>query len=721
MTTAKERHALDSMFNPASVALIGASASPEKMGGRRWKTLVEGGFTGPLYPINPGAAEVRGHKAYKSIRDVPGPIDLAVIAVAPDYVPGIVRDCAEFGVKNVVVITAGFGEINQSGKLVEREMVRTMQAAGGRLVGPNCSGLYSAAGKMNVGGWDVPPGPIGLVSQSGNMALDFCQMARERGIGFSRYLTIGNAADVRTGDMVDYLLWDCETEVILAYIEGFGPGEGRRLFELVRGHPNRKPIVVLKPGRSETGRSAALSHTGSLAGEDRVVAAAFRQCGIIRVGEVEEAWALALALGGVRSSLSSRAVAVLTDGGGHATLFCDTAGMFDLTTPRLGPTAEQALRSLLPPRCPVVNPIDFAGVAEGDPEVIPKALEICLADEAIGSAVMLGHFGGYHKIGGATLLPLEQAAAQQVVAVARRFGKPAIVHSVHSAYKLPALEILRSGGVPVCRAIEMPAKILHGMRRAAVERGRKHLAPARRSPKGATQAVESLLAQGVRSSRGRWLPEPEARAALASYGIAVPASRTVANPEDCTAAVVAFGGSAALKLIAPEALHKSEIGGVLLNVGVATAAAGFHTLMTRLPNAAGATHRVLVAPMIKSGIELVCGAFRDPQFGPVVMVGLGGVQVELLEDVAFRLAPLHEDTARELLSDLRIAKLFDGYRGAPPIAREALVDLLVRVSELIADREEIQEIDINPVFVDGKEAAVADVRIVLRETIALKS
>jgi acetyltransferase len=712
MNAPPSRHPLEAMFNPSSVALVGASASAEKMGGRRWKTLVEGGFGGPLYPINPGAAEVRGHKAYKSIRDVPGPVELAVIAVAPEHVPGVVSDCAELGVRTVIIITAGFGEISDAGKQVEKELVATMRRAGGRLVGPNCSGIFSAPGKVNVGGWDVPAGPIGLISQSGNMALDFCQMARERGIGFSRYVTIGNAVDVGTEDLLDYLLWDAETQVVLAYIEGFGPNEGRRLYDLVRTHPGRKPVVLLKPGRSETGRNAALSHTGSLAGEDRVVAAALRECGVLRATEVEEAWELALALARGPAP-ANRAVAVLTDGGGHATLFCDTAGLLGLAAPAPGPAAGASLRALLPPRCPITNPIDFAGVAEGDPDAVPKALAICLADPHVGSAVMLGHFGGYHKIGGMGLLPREEAAAREMVRVAQASGKPLIVHSVHGAHKLAPLEVLREAGIPVCRSIEMPAKILNGLRVAAEDRERSRTPSQRLSPEGAAAAVEPFILDAAESSHGRWITEPEGREVLAAYGVRVPPSTTVDNATEAARAVEQLGTPAVLKLIAPEALHKTEIGGVVLNVAPREAKEVFERLTGLLPARAGTKHRVLVTPMIRGGTELVCGAFRDPQFGPVVMAGLGGIHVELLKDVSFRLAPLDRAEAGRMLMELKVARLFEGYRGAAPLARDAMAELLVRLSELISDRAEIREIDLNPVFLDEKRASIADVRIML--------
>jgi len=290
------RHPLDPLFNPTSAAVIGASTVLHKTGGRRWRSMVESGFDGPLYPIHPTASEILGRKAYPSLREAPGPVEMAVVLVRPDLVPGAVADCVAAGVRGIVVITAGFGETGAEGRRVEQELVRVARAGGARVVGPNCAGLFSASGRVNAMGWDVPRGPIALVSQSGNMALTFGQLAREKGLGFSKLVTVGNAADIRIPEYLDYLFADPETKVIVAYLEGFGPLEGRALWELMRSHPSPKPVVVVKPGDTESGRRAALSHTGALAGEGRIVDAAFRQCGIVRAAESEDAWDAAIAL-----------------------------------------------------------------------------------------------------------------------------------------------------------------------------------------------------------------------------------------------------------------------------------------------------------------------------------------------------------------------------------------------------------------------------------------
>lgn len=277
------RQPLDYFLAPRGVAVIGASTVPHKTGGRRWRSLVEGGFPGGLYPIHPTAGEILGHRAYRSITEVPGPVELAVVLVRPELVPAIVRDCVESKVPAVVIITAGFGETGAEGRRIEQDMARAARAAGTRLVGPNCAGVFSRSGRVNVLGWTPPPGPVGLISQSGNMALTFAQLAREKGLGFSKLVTIGNAADLMLADCIDYLLEDPDTEVVVVYVEGLGPTEGRALYDVIRRHGPPKPVVVFKPGRTEAGRRAALSHTGALAGEDRIVEAAFRQCGALRV------------------------------------------------------------------------------------------------------------------------------------------------------------------------------------------------------------------------------------------------------------------------------------------------------------------------------------------------------------------------------------------------------------------------------------------------------
>jgi acetyltransferase len=695
------RHPLDPLFNPTSVAVIGASTVLHKTGGRRWRSMVESGFDGPLYPIHPTASEILGRKAYPSLRDVPGPVEMAVVLVRPDLVPAALADCVAVGVRAIVVITAGFGETGAEGKRVEQELVQVARANGARLVGPNCAGLFSGSGRVNAMGWTVPTGPIALVSQSGNMALTFGQLARAKGPGFSKLVTIGNAADVRIAEYLDYLFADPDTRVVLAYLEGFGPLEGRELWELMRRHPSPKPVIVLKPGDTDSGRRAALSHTGALAGERRIVDAAFRQCGIVRAAESEEAWDAAIALASL-PPLRRGTVAVISDGGGHATIVCDTADRCGLAVPTLAEPTQRRLSEILPARSGVTNPIDFAGQAEEEPEVVPRVVDVCLDDPEVGGVIFAGHFGGYVRIATPELGLREQTAARALVDVVRRHGKPFILHTIYAGEPLPALDILAVAGVPMYRSLEASAKAMAACWRAAARPG--PVAARRSAPDRAR--VEAILARAT----NRLLLEPEARELLAAYGVAVPAFRVAATAQAAADAARELGGRLALKLVAPELLHKSEAGGVLLDVAPEHAADAYR----RLAALGHPSARVLVTPMITAGLETVVGAFRDPQFGAVVMFGLGGVDVEALDDVTFRLAPLDASEARAMLGEIRAHRLLAAHRGRPPRDAEAVVDLIVRVGELMADLESIAELDLNPVFLLERGALVADARAVLR-------
>jgi acetate---CoA ligase (ADP-forming) len=699
------RHSLDPLFNPTSVAVIGASTVLHKTGGRRWRSMVESGFAGPLYPIHPTASAILGRKAYPSIRNVPGPVELAVILVRPDLVPAAVADSVAAGARGIVVITAGFGETGAEGKRIEHDFVGVARAGGARVVGPNCAGHFSASGRVNAIGWDVPRGPIALISQSGNMALTFGQLAREKGLGFSKLVTVGNAADVLIPEYLDYLFSDPETKVIVAYLEGFGPLEGRALWELMRTHPSPKPVVVLKPGDTESGRRAALSHTGTLAGEGRIVDAAFRQCGIVRAAESEDAWDAAIALASL-PPLRARSVVVISDGGGHATIVCDTADRSGLLVPALGEMTQRRLGEILPARSGVANPVDFAGQAEEEPEVIPRVVDVCLADPDIGAVIFAGHFGGYVRIATAELGQREEATARALAGVVRRHGKPFILHTIYAEERLPALDTLRAAGVPMYRSLEASAKALAACWRGAT----RPPAAARRRSSPERARVDAILARAV----GGVLLEPDTRELLNAYGVAVPPSQIVATPAEAARAARALGGRLALKLVSPRLVHKSEAGGVELDVAPDDAADAYRALAGRAAALGITPAPALITPMISGGLECVVGAFRDPQFGPVVMFGLGGVDVEALADVTFRLAPVDADEARAMTAEIRAHRLLGAVRGRPARDVDAAVDVLVRISELMTDLDAVAELDVNPLFLLARGAAVADARVVVK-------
>lgn len=695
---------LDAFFHPRAIAFIGATEDESKLGGRRYRSLVEGGFNGEIHPVHPRAKTLRGLTAYRRVNDIPGIIDLAVVVVPHDAVQATIEDCAALSIPAIMLISSGFGEIDDEGRRIEREMANQIQRAGGRMIGPNCAGLFSAAGGINLGGAEVPGGTVALVSQSGNLLLDFNLRARGTGLGFSRQVAIGNAADLDGVDLIADSLDDPETTVVLAYLEGFSEGRGRALIDLVRDHSSKKPIVLLKPGRSEVGKLAAITHTGSLAGEDTVADAALRQAGILRAPGIAEAWEMVEALCRCPPFAGDR-IALVSDGGGHATVLADCLGLAEFKVPRFSARTQQALAAFLPARAAIANPLDFAGIVESDPSVLARALEICLADPDIDAVVVAGHFGGYHRIGGAELEAKEIDAASAVAALVVDAKRPLVFQSIHADTPTKSLDILRRAGVPVSRLPEGAACALAALRDAGLVGEAFSQDLVATLPRDFRDRTMRLLR---RADPGGALAEPETRDLLVAAGFDIPESFTTANPEE--AAEVPWP-AVALKLIVPGLVHRSDSGGVLLDLSGADAIrAGAATLFARCRQGDRAGARLLVTPMIEPGLELLCGAFRDPQFGAMIMVGLGGVQVEILDDVVMGLAPLSHDQALGLIARIRAQPLLDGYRGAQAVDRERLAKILTKLAEIMTALPELSEIEMNPVIVTASGPYIADAR-----------
>ncbi len=689
---------IERLLRPRSIAFVGASESAVKVGGRRFLSLIASGFEGALYPVSPRPT-VAGLAAYPDIATLPTVPDLVVVAIASAGVDAVVAACAGRGVGGVVVITGGFGEQSAEGLRLETGFAETLNAAGARLVGPNCAGLFSAEGRVNVTGMDLVSGPIGLITQSGNVLLDAAHRARRSGIGFSSAVSIGNGVDLRAPELLDFMLDDPATEAVLVYLEGWRPGEARAFCDTVRRRPPNKPVIVLKPGDTEAGQRAVASHTGALAGEARVAAGAFQQAGILQARSLDEAWALAEALTHA-PPLRKAAIAVAADGGGHATLGCDALGRAGLRVPVFGPALQAGLAALLPARCPVTNPLDYAGFVEEQPAVAVSTIERCLADPEIGGVLLAGHFGGYHRLAGNTVAAAECAAASRLGELAAAAGKPVVVHSVYADDPEPAVRTLRAGGVPVLRRLDDAATVLAGLHRWAELRSRP------------VHAAETAVEPRLVLPSGPML-EPDARALLAARGIAMPPAQTVGTAADCTAAAVCFGGMVALKIVSAMVLHKSDVGGVLLNVTPDQAAAGFARLLAVGREAGDPAASVLVTPMAAPGTELVVGGFRDVAFGPVVMLGLGGVLVEVLGEVVFRLAPLELVEALAMPASLRQPGLLAGHRGQSPVDNPALARLLIAVAQLMADEPGILEVDLNPVIATCNGLVCVDARVVV--------
>ena len=418
---------LNAFFAPRAVALVGASASVHKVGGRRWRTAIDGGYAGPLHPVNPGRDELDGRPCAASLAALAGRVELAVVAVPDGDVPAVIDEAIEAGVRAVVLITGGFAERGAAGLATQTLLIDRLRGAGIRLIGPNCAGIASTPARLNTVGWAVPPGEIGLVTQSGNLALEFSRLAEERGGGFSRYVSIGNAADVGVAELAAWLLRDPATRVLLLYVEGWRDGEARALADLVAG--SAKPVVLIKPGDTGLGRQAVLSHTGAMAGEAQLLDAACAASGMVRCEDAEAAWEVARMAPRLRP-LAGDGVVVVTDGGGHATLLCDELDRAGFRLARLPDPVRARLAERLPARCGLDNPIDFAGAVEGDPALLPAVLDILDRGGVRDAVCVTGHFGGYHTMAGDTVLPAEREAATALARLAAEAGFPLAVLTI---------------------------------------------------------------------------------------------------------------------------------------------------------------------------------------------------------------------------------------------------------------------------------------------------
>jgi len=704
---------LNRLFNPASVAVIGASEVPGKAAERRTRSLIQGGYPGKIFLINPKRDTLFGKKVYPSILDIGEEVDLVMIVVAPKLIPQAVADSVKMQAKGIVIITAGLGETGEEGKRIEAEILRTAAEGGAKLVGPNCSGLFSAAGNMNLLG--VPPiqkGPLAVIAQSGNIIDSITHYAGMRGVGLSHIISAGNAIGVKFHEYIDYLGQDGETRAIMMYMEGIK--EGGEIVRAAREVSKRKPVVILKVGRSRAGARAAASHTGSLAADDAVVDAAFRQAGIVRVSNVDEMFDVATAFANMPLPKGNR-VAIVSEGGGDNSVAADNAEHFGLEVPVLPQAAQEKIRPFLLAGMPAANPIDYGGTAEENPDMINKVVEVLMEEETVDSVYVTGFFGGFKEIIAAHVGELEEKTSRELVRLMRQYRKPIAVHTSFAQTPFPSMRILSENGVLLTPSSERAAQCLACLARFSTRREKLALAgplpalPAERDAAGA-------LLEGVKRAGRKNLLETEARELLSLYGIPLPPARLAKTAEEAAAAAKAVGFPAALKIVSPEIIHKSDAGGILLNLaGERAVREGFAQVVAN----AGKVSRpenilgVLVAPMAPAGQECIVGMIRNPQFGAVLMFGLGGIFVEILKDVSFRVIPLTDLDLEEMIHDIKGYPLLAGVRGQKPKDAGILKEILRRVAQLAADHPEIQEVDINPVIVHEQGASVVDARIIL--------
>lgn len=696
------RAALIPFLQPRSVAVIGASRQRGTIGGELFRNLLDFGFCGPVYPVNPNAPVVQSVVSYPTVEDVPGPVDLAVIAVPAEHVAEVARQCARKGVRALVVISAGFAEAGEEGRQRQEELVRVCRASGMRLIGPNCMGIANSdpAVRLNATFGPSPPKPgrVGFMTQSGALGLAIIEYANLLGIGLSTFVSVGNKADISGNDLLNYWEDDPNTDVILLYLESFG--NPRKFSRIARRVGRRKPIVAVKSGRTPAGMRGTSSHTGAmLAASDTTIDALFNQAGVIRTDTLEEMFDVAALLASQPLPRGPR-VGIVTNGGGPGILAADACEAEGLQVPVLEEATRARLRTFLPRQASVQNPVDL--IASATPEQYRLAVEAVMADPNVDALIVI------------FVPPLAiqvEDIARAVLDAARSLREPKPILTVFmSARGVP--ELLREGDLtlPSYAFPESAARALSKAVHYAQWRSIPPEAPTR--PAGIDRDDALALVAQVLARGGGWLHPGEVERLLTSYGIPLVQQRVVSSPEEAGDAAQALGGQVALKAIAPGLVHKTDIGGVALALQGREAVVEEALRMNRRLCAAGyRAEGYLVQAMAPPGTEMIVGVVEDPSFGPLVACGAGGILAELLGDVSIRLAPLTARDASAMLRELRLFPLLAGYRGAHPSDVPALEEVLLRVSALASDLPHVVELELNPVRVYERGVLVLDARV----------
>lgn len=711
---------LNAILAPKSVAVVGASTTRGKVGHDIFVNILKGGFTGTLYPVNPTARSISSVRAYPSIKDVPDEVDLGIVILPPKAALQSVQDAVARGVKGIVIVSAGFREVGPEGRAIEDRMVAVCREAGVRIIGPNCLGVINPlpAVRMNASFSARMPkaGNISFISQSGALCTAVLDFAADRNFGFSKFISIGNKADVDELDLLRYLHQDPDTEVILLYIEELrrGPEFIEAVKEITCGDYRPKPVLVIKSGRTSAGAQAAASHTGSLSGTEGVYNAIFQQAGIIRVESIDELFDFATAfaykneseLGKLRRKVpSGNRVAIVTNAGGPGIVATDMTMFSGLELASFKEDTVQALASHLPSTANLKNPVDVIGDATMDR--YENALAAVIRDEGVDGALVI-------------LTPQSMTdvlgTAEAITRVARRSFKPILCCFMGVIDVSPGVKYLQDHGIPVYKFPENAAKAFGALYKYSNWLNRQHLAqyPLTFDRERAARIIKDCLARGKTR-----LGELDGLGILESYGFKALPTKLARSAEEAGATAAEMGFPVAMKIVSEQILHKTDAGGVMVGLENAQAARdAYEAIVTRAraykPDAV--IEGVLVQKMAPRGTEIILGLNRYPVFGPLLMYGVGGIFVEVFQDVTFRLAPIGRNEARRMVREIKGYKLLQGFRGAPKCDIEQVEKCLVGLSNLALNHPEILELDINPLLVhpEGQSATAVDCRMILK-------
>ncbi len=701
------KHYLNPLFAPKSVAVFGASDRSDSVGQIVFQNMLQGGFKGALYPINSKNAEVQGQRAYARIADIGEPVELVVIATPPQSVPAIIEECGLHGVKAAVIITAGFGEAGPSGIALEKQLIEAAHRYSIRLIGPNCLGIMRPSiglnATFNKGAANV--GNIALVSQSGALCTAILDWANRNDVGFSSVVSMGSSTDVDFGEILDYLVSDPQTQSILMYIEGIR--NARSFMSALRAAARIKPVILVKVGRHPAGSKAAMSHTASLVGADDVFDAAVSRVGVVRVQTVTQLFTAARSLSCGFKPVGNR-LAIVTNGGGPGVMATDRAVDLGLTMATLSDATIEYLNQYLPPNWPHSNPVDIIGDAQADR--YHHAVKACLEDENVDGVLAILTPQAMTK-------PLE--SAQALIALANTHRKPLLTCWMGETQVAEARDAFTKAHRPHFRTPEPAVEVFSHL--SAYYRNQKLLM---QMPGPLSHHVEPdvesarLIIEGAMQDHRKVLSEMESKALLSAFHIPVARTMVAHSPSEALLIAQQLGFPVAMKINSPDITHKTDAGGVVLNLNNAheVRAAYQHIIdnvMHNRPNAK--VDGISIEPMIvkPNGRELMIGVTTDPVFGPVITFGAGGTAVEIMGDRAVALPPLNSFLVSHLVQGTRIAKMLGAFRNMTPANMEALEDVLLRVSEMVCELPLLKEMDINPLILDEHGALAADARVVV--------
>ncbi len=692
---------LKCFFTPVSVALVGASRSPEKLGYKILKNLLDGGYKGKLYPVNPTAEEnILGLKTYKSIPEIPDTPELVIIVIPSKYVLSTAEECGKKGVKGLIVISAGFKEAGAEGKKSEEELKAIVKKYGMRMIGPNCLGVIDVVNNLNASfAFEAPPkGKISFITQSGALGTAVLDWAAKENIGLSKFVSFGNMADVSETDLVEDFGDDPETNVILLYLEGLT--DGKRFIEKAKKISAKKPIIMVKSGKSSAGSKAVSSHTGSLAGSDSAYDAALKQAGVIRANSVQELFDYAVAFAYQPIPEGGR-TAIVTNAGGPAVMCVDAIEAQGLAPAVLSEKAKDSLKSFLSPAANVNNPVDVLGDALADK--YGKAIEIALAEQSVDAVI---------SILTPQVVTQIPETAEITVQAAGMHKKPVLACFMGGKRINEGVDILMKKGVPNYPFPERAVSALKGMLgyKTWVDKNKGKVINFDADRKTAEGIISGIKKSG-RTTAG----DIEGRQILSAYGVKTVGSFLAKDTGECVNYFKKAGGAVVMKLVSPDILHKTEAGGV--KVGLASAKEveqGFNEIIASAKKYKkdAVIEGVQIQPLISGGTEVIVGVKKDPQFNHLLMFGLGGIYVELLKDVSFRVIPVTDVDAQEMIDGIKTAKMLKGFRSITERDTEAIKDVLLRISQLCRDFPEIEEMDINPLMAleKGKGAIAVDAR-----------